>query len=238
MVPQKERRRVGAAQPNRSRLPLSEETCIAGSGFAGDWRPNGAVPVLLAALLTGSMVGAAQGAAAIEPLTLEVNREGIAVATGVLTLPGSPTLARHLLGDALNWPNLFISHIRVQSVARRGDRTVTDMYLSPPLFLGELHMLVETRESSPHRVETRLVRGDLRRYTHVWQLTPLAGARCTRAVLDLTIQLNTWVPHWLFRWLMRHELDGHLERVVAEAARRAGAGTTCASDKPAERPAG
>lgn len=173
----------------------------------------------VAALMIWSVVGAPHEARAIEPLTLEVDGEGIAVATSILTLPGPPALARHLVSDASNWPALFVSPVRVESEVREGDRAVTEMYWSAPLWLGELHLVVETLAGPPHRVEPRLIRGDVRRYPHVWQLAPLAGEPCTRAVLELTMQLDTWAPKWLLRWLMRRELNGHLERVVSEAGR-------------------
>lgn len=191
--------------------------------------------LLFVTLLSWSPAGTAQSA---EPVALDVNGEGVAVARAALTLPGSPDSLRHLLTDAWNWPRLFASPVRVRSVTRYDDRTVTDMYLSPPLFLSELHMVVETREVSRARIETTLLRGDVRRYSHVWLLTPLAGGRCTRAVLELTMQLRTWMPRWLLRWLIRQELDGHLEHVLAEAARRGDNATDCAPGEPAGSPSG
>ncbi len=79
---------------------------------------------------------------------------------------------------------------------RQENRAVTDMYWSPPLSFDELHMVVETRGISLHRLETRLLHGDVRRYAHVWHLTPLAGQRCTRAVHELTMRRKTWVTNW------------------------------------------
>lgn len=183
-----------------------------------------------------SLVDTAHAVERTEPAALEINGEGVAAAKAVLILPGSSELARRLLTDPWNWPTLFPSPLRVQSVIRQQDRAVTDMYLSPPFSFGELHMVVETREISPLRLETRLLHGDLRQYAHVWQLTPLAGERCTRAVLELTMQLKTWMPSWLLGWLVGQELDGHLERVLAEAGRRAGGASACAPGETAPRP--
>lgn len=169
---------------------------------------------------------------ASEPLALEVTGDGVAVARAVLILPGSSDLARDLLSDPSNWPVLFASPLRVRSVTRHPDRTITDMYLSPGLAFQELHLIVETREISRLRLETRLIDGDLRRYAHVWHLTSLPGERCTRAALELTMQPRTWMPNWLLRWLMREELTGHTERVVAEAGLRAGETGACVPEPP------
>ncbi len=192
--------------------------------------------LLLPTLLFGSPNDTARAAERSQPVALEINGEGVAAAKAVLILPGSSEFARRLLTNPWNWPGLFPSPVRVQSVIRNQDRAVTDMYLSPPFSFGELHMVVETREISPLRLETRLLRGDVRQYAHVWQLIPLAGERCTRAVLELTMQLKTWMPSWLLRWLVGHELDGHLQRVLAEAGRRAGDASACASGETAPRP--
>lgn len=194
--------------------------------------PIRTAPLLLAALVAWSLPDTAQGAAQFKPVALEVNGEGIAVAKAVLTLPGSPDLVRHLLTDPTNWPNLFPSPVRIQSVIRHENSAVTDMVLSPSLFLGDLHMVVETREVTPLHLETALVRGDVRQYRHVWRLTPLAGKHCTRAALELTMQLRTWIPTWMLRWLVRTELDGHLERVGAEARRLAGHAADCDTGQP------
>lgn len=238
MVRQRERRSAVGAPPNRDRPLHFDVTRPPGNGLVGGRSPICGALFLLATLLHVGPADTAHATERTEPVVLEVNGEGVAVAKAILLLPGSSELARRLLTDASNWPGLFFSPVRVRPVIRHQDRAVTDMYLSPPWPLGELHMVVETREISPLRLETRLLRGDVRQYSHVWQLTPLAGERCTRAVLELTMQLQTWMPSWLFRWLVRQELDGHLERVVVEAGRRAGDAGACFSGEPVARPSG
>lgn len=238
MAPQRGHQSVVGARPNKSAPPRHGSTFApVSAGGDGRWVARAAA-LVLALLLAWNPADPTLAADPTQPRSLEVSGEGIAVAAGVLTLPGSPDIARHLLTDAWNWPDLFVSPVWIRSVTRVEDRAVTDMYLSPSIFLGELHMVVETRQVSRHRLETRLVRGDVRRYAHVWELTPQSGAPCTHAVLEMTMQLKTWMPNWLLRWLMWKEFDGHLERVMAEAARRAGDADACASVRQAERPAG
>lgn len=197
--------------------------------------PLCAAALALAAFLPWSSGHAAQATGRDEPLRLVVNDEGLAVATAAITLPGSPEHARRLLSDVSSWPALFASSVTMESVIRTEGRTLADMNLSLPLFLGVLHMVVETEAVSPFRLETTLVRGDARRYMHRWELTPLDRGRCTRAGFELAMQLKSWVPDWLFRWALRRELERHLSLVVAEASRRAEDAGLCAAGASLER---
>lgn len=68
---------------------------------------SAAPPMMLVVLFAWFLATATHGAGPTESMSLEPTGEGIGVATGVLTLPGSPHYHGHLLTDASNWTGLF-----------------------------------------------------------------------------------------------------------------------------------
>jgi hypothetical protein len=110
-------------------------------------------------------------------LNVQVDETGTARVTAVLEFPGTPVAIRALLMDYRRWPALFPHGLRVAAAKLENGSVVTDLYVSRYFLPGEWHLITETRESEPGRLETRLIEGDFLRYHRVWQLSSVNQAR-------------------------------------------------------------
>jgi hypothetical protein len=149
-------------------------------------------------------------------LEVHVDSNGTAHVHADVHLPGIVTTTHAVLVDYERWPLLFSNRLRVVSIKREEGRVVTDMYISRYFLPGELHLLTETRQPTPDRLETTLLEGDFVRYRRIWQLMPSANGKATQGHLDFDVALSGWVPHWLFAEILKREMAMHLERLSDE----------------------
>jgi polyketide cyclase/dehydrase/lipid transport protein len=106
-------------------------------------------------------------------LNIQIDETGTAQVTAVVELSGTPAAARAVLMDYRRWPALFPHGVRIAGGRQDNGVVTTDMYLSRYFLPGELHLVTETRETEPGRLETRMIEGDFHRYRRVWRLTPV-----------------------------------------------------------------
>jgi hypothetical protein len=156
---------------------------------------------------------------------LDITREthGGFRATATLHIAAPPQSVRAVLTDYERWPDLFAGRFRVVRLQREPHRVVTDLLIKRFPLPGQLRLLCETREHRDGRLVTSLIDGDFTRYVRQWTFTsepnrldPHAGGG-TRAEMDLSLQLKSWVPDWLLIANLRRELLDHF-RILREQA--------------------
>lgn len=106
-------------------------------------------------------------------LNIQVDETGTAHIAAVLELSGKPSVARAVLMDYRRWPALFPHGLRIAAGREEKGVVTADLYVSRYFLPGEWHLITETRETEPGRLETRLIDGDFLRYHRVWRLTPV-----------------------------------------------------------------
>ncbi len=151
-------------------------------------------------------------------LDIQVLPDGLARVHAQVELPGSPAIARLVLTDYEHWPDLFPPGLRLVGIRREGRGVVTDLWASRHILPGELHLVTETRETTPTRLDTTLIEGDFHRYSRTWQFSPEAATSRTIATLDMEVQPKGWVPHWLFTRFLKQDLEAHFVRLQAAVA--------------------
>jgi len=152
-----------------------------------------------------------------QTLDIQIEGDGIAIVEASLELPIPPDVVFTVLTDYPNWPALFPYGVEIQIEKILDDFVVTDMTIPNKIFSWTTHLKAKSRETPPHKLETTLVDGDFHQYEQVWQLTPMQDGKYTRAELNLTLQPKGWimklVPEFLYRWLLRGDLEAHFEKL-------------------------
>jgi hypothetical protein len=191
-------------------------------GIPSVWRPSvaisGAVMLVCVAVTTIGTV-----AADSPMLDITADPMGGFRATAVLHVPASPEVVRAVLTDYEHWPALFNGRFRVVELRREPERVVTDLMIKRSPLPGELRLFCETREFAGGILVTTGLDGDFTRYVRRWTLTPEPNDRKsgpmtgTRAEMELSLELRTWVPDWLLAANLRRELLEHF-RLLQENA--------------------
>jgi ribosome-associated toxin RatA of RatAB toxin-antitoxin module len=147
-------------------------------------------------------------------------------ATATLHIPAPPESVRAVLSDYERWPDLFDGRFRIAKLERRGKGALTDLRISRLPLPGTMRLVCETQELPTGEMVTSLVEGDFKRYRRRWTFVPETngGAVHTRAEMALLVELDSWVPDWLFARMLRSDLEAHFailrERAIARAAGR------------------
>lgn len=153
-------------------------------------------------------------------LNLHFTKDGIAVANADLILPAPPEIVYAVLTDYHHWPNLFLEQLQVNEIKTEDTRVVIDMVIPAKFFPIDLELVTETREIHPLRLETTLLRGDFDRYDWVWECSQTKDRAQTHATFILNVQPTIWIPNWLMRWILEHELEVHFHKIRDEAIKR------------------
>jgi len=166
--------------------------------------------------------------AADDSQTLDIRIEGdaIAMVEARLELLVPPDVVFTVLTDYSNWPVLFPHGVEIRIEKLSDDSVVTDMTIPNKIFSWSTHLKARSRETLPYKLETTLVDGDFHQYRQVWKLTPMLDGKYTRAELTLTLQPKGWimrlVPEFLYRWLLRGDLEAHFEKLRKQVRLRHG----------------
>jgi hypothetical protein len=187
------------------------------------WPARGGILSGLMVLCLGLTGESALGAEA-PLLDIAPDPSGGFQATGILHIPAPPQVVRAVLTDYDTWPALFNGRFRIVRLQREADRVVTDLMIKRSPFPGELRLLCETRATPDGGLLTTRVDGDFKRYVRRWRfesqsagpaMTPVAVD--TRAVMELSFELETVVPDWIVAYNLRRELLDHF-RILREKA--------------------
>ncbi len=175
--------------------------------------------ILLVLFLSLALIESRQIFAADDAQTLEIQikGDGIAIVEASLELPVPPDVVFAVFTDYPNWPILFPHGVEIRIEKFPDDSVVTDMTIPHTILSWTTHLKAKSRETPPHKLETTLVDGDFHQYDQVWQLTPIQDGKYTRAELHLTFQPKGWmmklVPEFLYKWLLRGDLEAHFEKL-------------------------
>jgi hypothetical protein len=168
-------------------------------------------------LLLSCLLWASNGS--IPSLEISADPAGGYRAHAQLHLSASPAAVHAALTDYEQWPALFNGRFRVVQLRREKDRVLTDLMIRRSPLPGELRLYCETREQRDGVLVTTGLEGDFARYVRRWKLEPefrVAGTG-TRADMELSLELQTWVPDWLLVRNLRAELLEHF-RILEEKA--------------------
>jgi hypothetical protein len=150
-------------------------------------------------------------------------------ATATLYIAAPPSAVRAVLTEYEAWPALFNGRFRIIQLQRRVDRVVTDLMIRRSPLPGELRLLCESREMPDGSLITTLLAGDFKRYVRRWTFHADAEGRATpggrvgtRAVMDLSLELQTILPDWIVVYNMRRELLDHFRILREKALAKAG----------------
>lgn len=180
--------------------------------------------VVCGVLLARSAVLAAEGPATV--LDIQDDPAGGKKAVATLHIPAPPEAVRAVLNDFEHWPELFDGRFRLARVERFEAGVVTDLLIDRSPLPGEMRLLCETRQTPNGELVTSLVEGNFKRYLRRWRFVPEmnGGAVHTRAEMELLVDLDSWVPDWLFGRMLRSDLEAHFRilraRAVAPVAAR------------------
>jgi len=136
-----------------------------------------------------------------------------------LRIPAAPQVVQAVLTDYESWPALFSNGMRLAHLERTNGRIVTDLYIKRPLLAGEFRLLCETQEL-PDGGWTRLMAGDFKRYQRTWRVRSEGEPDVTRAEFELIVEPNTWLPDWIVKLTLRHELESHFQILRDRAVER------------------
>ena len=147
-------------------------------------------------------------------------------AVATLRIAAPPDAVRAVLSDYERWPDLFGGRFRLAKLERLEGRVVTDLLIKRSPLPGEMRLLCETRELPGGDILTSLIAGNFKRYRRHWRFVPeMNGSTIhTRAEMDMLVEIDSWVPDWLFGVMLRRDLETHFrilrERSVEQAGRR------------------
>lgn len=178
------------------------------------------LPILSALFLT-TLIFAHQNTVT---LNIQTQDNGVAVIEALVELPAPPKVAFHVLTDYQNWPALFPEGVQVTVTPCQGPCVVTDLLIPHGFLPWETRLQATSHEQPPHTLETRLIEGDYLQYNQVWRLTPTSTGEHTYATLNLTLQPKGWIKQWtpdfLYRWMLRKEMEEHLNRLQRQVTLR------------------
>lgn len=137
-----------------------------------------------------------------------------------LRIPAAPQVVQAVLTDYESWPALFSNSMRLAHLERTNGRIVTDLYIKRPLLAGEIRLLCETQEL-PDGGWTRLVAGDFKQYLRTWKVRSEGESEVTRVDFEMLVEPNTWLPDWVIKLSLRHEMENHFQILRTLAVERA-----------------
>ncbi len=145
-------------------------------------------------------------------------------ATAILRIAAPPDAVRAVLSDYERWPGLFDGRFRMAKLERLEGRVVTDLLITRWPLSGEMRLVCETRELPDGDILTSLIAGNFKRYKRHWRFIPEmnGGAVHTRAEMDMLVDIDSWVPDWLFATMLRRDLEAHFRILRERAIARAG----------------
>jgi len=172
-----------------------------------------------------AVIGGAALAADMPSTMLEIHDDpaGGKKATATLRIAAPPDAVRAVLSDYERWPDLFDGRFRMAKLERLDGRVVTDLLIKRLPLPGEMRLLCETRELPGGEIVTSLIEGDFKRYYRRWRFVPEMNGSAvqTRAEMELLVDMDSWVPDWLFATMLRRDLETHFkilrERALAHA---------------------
>lgn len=182
--------------------------------------------ISLAAVCLVGAVGLPARAADAPATKLEIHDDpaGGKKAVATLRIAVPPDAVRAVLSDYERWPDLFDWRFRIAKLERLDGRVVTDLLIDRSPLPGELRLVCETRELPTGEIVTSLIEGDFKRYLRRWRFVPEIhdGALHTRAEMELLVDLDSWVPDWLFAAMLRRDLETHFKILRERALARIG----------------
>lgn len=183
--------------------------------------------ISLAAVCLVGAVGLPAQAADAPATKLEIHDDpaGGKNAVATLRIAAPPDAVRAVLSDYERWPDLFDGRFRIVKLERLDGRVVTDLLIDRSPLPGELRLVCETRELPNGEIVTSLIEGDFKRYLRRWRFVPEmnGGALHTRAEMELLVDMDSWVPDWLFATMLRRDLETHFKILRERALERSGA---------------
>ncbi len=149
--------------------------------------------------------------------TPRTGRAGEADSVWIVRLAAPPETIFSILADPLRWPGLFPPGLVVDWV-KRGPDGIDRVALSypRPLGFGKGRLLLRLQSHSPRLLSASRISGDWERFDRVWSLEPIDGGRGTLGTLRLTVANSAWIPNFLLRRTLEHEIKVHLE-LLSEA---------------------
>lgn len=182
-----------------------------------------AVLAVCCALLAPIGVRAADAPATV--LEIHDDPAGGKNAVATLRIAAPPDAVRAVLSDYERWPDLFGGRFRLAKLERLDGRVVTDLLIDRSPLPGKIRLVCETRELPTGEIVTSLIEGDFKRYLRRWRFVPEmnSGVLHTRAEMELLVDMDSWVPDWLFATMLRRDLETHF-KILRERA-LAGIGT-------------
>ena len=165
---------------------------------------------LLVLLLCVKRLHAADDTGALQ---VTVDGEGIAHVAGTLDLPAGPAKVHEILTDYAHWPALWSGGMAVVAIRQAPEGVIVELLLPRMWMPGTLRLVIMTHAPTPSPIEARLVSGDFDRFWRVWELTPTQEGRRTRAYIEMEVRPTSWVPNWIFSYLVRQQLQDHFERL-------------------------
>ena len=157
-------------------------------------------------------------------LDIQLQGEGIAIIHALVDLPRQPEIVFDVLTDYDRWPTLFSEGVQVK-VERHSDQwVVTDLIIPHGIIPWETRLKAKSKATQPEKLETVLIDGDFLQYAQVWQLRSVQEGTRTHAELNLTLQpkgwIMKWIPDFLYRWIVKGELEDHFDKLFREVVRR------------------
>ena len=182
--------------------------------------------ISLAAVCLVGAVGLSARAVDAPATVLEIHDDpaGGKKAVATLRIAVPPDAVRAVLSDYERWPDLFDGRFRITRLERLDGRVVTDLLIDRSPLPGELRLVCETRELPTGEIVTSLIEGDFKRYLRRWRFVPEmnGGVVHTRAEMELLVDLDSWVPDWLFAAMLRRDLETHFKILRERALERSG----------------
>lgn len=185
-----------------------------------------AVLTVCGALLVSAGVHAADAPATV--LDIRDDPGGGKKAVATLRIAAPSDAVRAVLSDYERWPDLFDGRFRIAKLERLDGRVVTDLLIDRSPLPGEMRLLCETRELPNGEIVTSLIEGHFKRYLRRWRFVPEmnGGVVHTRAEMELLVDMDSWVPDWLFAAMLRRDLEAHFKILRERAIERAGTSQT------------
>lgn len=177
--------------------------------------------VAAAAVLCVGPVSAEEAPATV--LTIRDDPDGGKHAVATLRIAAPPDAVRAVLSDYERWPDLFGGRFRMAKLERLEGRVVTDLLIDRTPLPGKMRLLCETRELPGGDILTSLIAGNFKRYRRHWRFIAERNGSAihTRAEMDMLVDIDSWVPDWLFGMMLRRDLETHFailrERSIAQA---------------------
>jgi ribosome-associated toxin RatA of RatAB toxin-antitoxin module len=186
----------------------------------------GILLLILAAAMAAVMFGMPVYAEDAPDTVLDIRDDpaGGKKVAATLRIAAPPDAVRAVLSDYERWPDLFDGRFRMAKLERLNGRVVTDLLITRWPWPGEMRLLCETRELPGGDILTSLIEGNFKRYRRHWRFIPEPNGRAvhTRAELEMLVDIDSWVPDWLFATMLRRDLEAHFKILRDRAVARAG----------------